>query len=99
MSFLDKVFRIDARAFKKIQKKAARVFDYEDEFKLLSDADLQAKTPYLRKKLQDGQSVDDILPEAFATVREAARRVLGMEHYRVQLIGGVILHLRFHRFK
>ena len=92
MSFLDKVFRIDARAFKKIQKKAARVFDYEDEFKLLSDADLQAKTPYLRKKLQDGQSVDDILPEAFATAREAARRVLGQFPYPVQVFGSTVLN-------
>ena len=83
MSFLDKLFRIDARAFQKIQKKAKRVFEYEDKFRLLTDEELKAMTPYLKKKLADGQSVDDILPEAFATAREAGRRVLGQFPYPV----------------
>ena len=92
MSFLDKVFRIDARAFKKIQKKAKAVFEYEDQFKLLTDEELKAMTPYLKKKLADGQTVDDILPEAFATAREAGRRVLGQFPYPVQVFGSTVLN-------
>lgn len=92
MSFLDKLFRIDARAFQKIQKKAKRVFEYEDKFRLLADEELKAMTPYLKKKLADGQSVDDILPEAFATAREAGRRVLGQFPYPVQVFGSTVLN-------
>ena len=92
MSFLDKLFRIDARAFQKIQKKAKRVFEYEDKFRLLTDEELKAMTPYLKKKLADGQSVDDILPEAFATAREAGRRVLGQFPYPVQVFGSTVLN-------
>ena len=58
----------------------------------LSDEELRGKTKEYKKRLEDGETLDDLLPEAFATVREAAKRVLGMEHYRVQLVGGVILH-------
>ena len=58
----------------------------------LSDEELRAKTQEYKKRYANGESLDDLLPEAFATVREAAKRVLNMEHYRVQLIGGVILH-------
>ena len=58
----------------------------------LSDEQLREKTKEYKKRLQEGESLDDLLPEAYATVREAARRVLNMEHYRVQLIGGIILH-------
>ena len=59
----------------------------------LSDEQLKGKTRELKKRFQDGETLDELLPEAFATVREAARRVLNMEHYRVQLVGGIILHL------
>ena len=58
----------------------------------LSDEELRAKTGEYKKRLAEGETLDDLLPEAFATVREAAKRVLNMEHYRVQLIGGIILH-------
>ena len=63
-----------------------------DEYKALSDAELQAKTPAFKERLANGETLDDILPEAFATVREAADRVLGLRPYRVQLIGGIVLH-------
>ena len=58
----------------------------------LTDEQLKDKTKEFKKRLADGETLDDLLPEAYATVREAAKRVLGMEHYRVQLIGGIILH-------
>ncbi len=92
MSFLDKLFRIDARAFKKIENKAKKVFAYEDEYSALTDDELKAKTPYLKKKLADGQTVDDILPEAFATAREAAKRVLHQYPYPVQVFGATVLN-------
>lgn len=57
-----------------------------------SDEELRNKTKEHKERLEKGETLDDLLPEAFATVREAAKRVLGMEHYRVQIIGGVILH-------
>ena len=63
-----------------------------EEYKAMSDADLQAKTPELRQRLENGATLDEILPEAFATVREAADRVLGLRPYRVQLVGGIVLH-------
>ena len=64
----------------------------EEEYKALTDAQLQAKTAEFKERLQNGETTDDILPEAFATVREAADRVLGLRPYRVQLIGGIVLH-------
>ncbi|MGH6981997.1 MAG: preprotein translocase subunit SecA, partial [Stellaceae bacterium] len=64
----------------------------EPEMRKLSDADLAARTVAFRKRLEDGESLDDILPDAFATVREAARRTLGQRHFDVQLMGGMILH-------
>ena len=63
-----------------------------DEYKAMSDAQLQAKTQEFKERLQNGETLDDILPEAFATAREASDRVLGLRPYRVQLIGGIILH-------
>jgi len=92
MSFLDRLFRTDQRAFKKIQRKANRVFQYEEPFRKLSDSDLKAMTPALKKRLQDGETVDDILPEAFATAREAGRRVLGQYPYPVQVFGATVLN-------
>ena len=92
MSFLDKLFRIDARSFKKIEKKAKRVFQYEEAYSKFTDDQLKMMTPYLRKKLADGQTVDDILPEAFATAREAGRRVLGQFPYPDQVFGSTVLN-------
>ena len=77
MGFLEKLFRIDARAYAKIRKKARPTFDYEDEFKKMTDAKLKEETPKLKQMLANGASVDDILPEAFAAAREAARRTIG----------------------
>ena len=70
MSFLDKLLRIDARRLKKIERIADKVLSYEDEMAKLSDEELKNKTPYFKDLLSEGQTLDDILPEAFAVVRE-----------------------------
>ena len=72
-----------------IQKK---VLSYEDEYSRLSDEELKAKTPEFKERLKNGETLDDILPEAFAVCREASSRVLNMKHFPVQIIGGIILH-------
>ena len=77
---------------KKLSKTIDAVEALEEEYKQLTDEQLKAKTAEFRERLQKGETEDDLLPEAFATVREAAWRVLGMRHYRVQLIGGMVLH-------
>ncbi len=69
-----------------------KIESYRDSYMELKDEELREKTKEFKRRLSEGETLDDILPEAFATVREAARRVLNMEHYRVQLIGGIILH-------
>ena len=80
------------REVKKIQPIVDRILALEEEYKALSEDALKAKTPEFRQRLANGETMDDILPEAFAAVREAADRVLGMRPYPVQLIGGIILH-------
>lgn len=82
----------DKREVKRMGKIANKVEAYSDEYARLSDADLQAKTPALKGRLQNGETLDDILPEAFATVREASKRVLGLYPFHVQIIGGITLH-------
>lgn len=82
----------DKREVKRMGKIANKVEAYRDEYARLSDVDLQAKTPALKGRLQNGETLDDILPEAFATVREAAKRVLGLYPFHVQIIGGITLH-------
>ena len=77
---------------KKIYPIADQIEALEEEYKALTDAQLQAKTAEFKARLENGETTDDILPEAFAAVREAADRVLGMRPYRVQLIGGIVLH-------
>ncbi|MBQ3278568.1 MAG: preprotein translocase subunit SecA, partial [Clostridia bacterium] len=77
---------------KKLQKPVDDVMALEDAYRKLTDEQLQAKTAEFRARLQKGETEDDILPEAFATVREAADRVLGMRPYRVQVLGGIVLH-------
>ncbi len=77
---------------KKIRKIADTVVKLEDEYKALSDSELQAKTAEFRKRYADGETLDDLLPEVFAQVREASDRVLGMRHFYVQIIGGIVLH-------
>ncbi len=80
------------RELKKITPIVDEIEDLEDEMKELSDEDLKGKTEEFKRRLNNGEVVDDILPEAFAVVREASDRVLGMRHFRVQLYGGIILH-------
>ncbi|MCC8123557.1 MAG: preprotein translocase subunit SecA [Oscillospiraceae bacterium] len=80
------------REVKAIMPLVNKIEALEEPYKALSDKELQAKTPELRARLQNGETLDDILPEAFAAAREGAWRVLGMRPYRVQLIGGIILH-------
>ncbi len=80
------------RELKRIYPIADKIESYRDAMGQLSDEQLREKTKEYQKRFQEGESLDSLLPEAFATVREAARRVLNMEHYRVQLIGGIILH-------
>ena len=77
---------------KRIMPIVEKINGLEDSMKELSDSELAAKTPYFKEQLKNGKTLDDILPEAFAVVREASKRVLGMRHFDVQLIGGIILH-------
>ena len=93
MSFLTKLFGTTSqRELKSIYPIVDKVEALEPEYQALSDAQLQAKTPQFKERLAKGETLDDILPEAFAACREAAKRVLGMRPYRVQLVGGVVLH-------
>jgi preprotein translocase subunit SecA len=80
------------RELKKVRPLVARINDLESGITPLSDADLKARTAQFRERVSRGESLDDLLPEAFATVREAGRRVLNMRHFDVQLIGGMVLH-------
>ncbi len=90
---LDKIFgTYSSRELKKLYPIADKVMALEDEYKALSDKELRAKTDEFKKRYQEGETLDDLLPEAFATCREAADRVLGMRHYRVQVIAGIVLH-------
>ena len=93
MSLFTKLFGTSSqRELKSIYPIANKVDALEEEYKALSDAQLQAKTPELKARLANGETLDDILPEAFAACREAAWRVLGMRPYRVQVVGGIVLH-------
>ncbi len=93
MGIVDKIFGTHSeRELKRVKPIVDKIESYRPSMMELSDEDLKGKTKEFKKRLQDGQTLDQILPEAYAAVREAARRSLGMEHYRVQLIGGVILH-------
>ena len=80
------------RELKQLQPLVARINGLESEFETLSDTDLQAKTVEYKKRYADGETLDELLPEAFSVVREASKRVLGMRHFDVQLVGGIILH-------
>lgn len=83
---------LDTKQIKKIEKTVDKIEALEEEYKALSDEQLQGKTKEFKERLKNGETLDDLLVEAFATVREAAHRVLGMRPFRVQLIGGIILH-------
>ncbi|MBI1377078.1 MAG: preprotein translocase subunit SecA [Frankiales bacterium] len=94
MSLLDKILRAgEGRLLKKLESIAVQVNALEDDFVDLTDAELRAKTEEYRARYADGETLDDLLPEAFATVREAAKRTLGQRHYDVQVMGGAALHL------
>jgi preprotein translocase subunit SecA len=91
---LDKILRAgEGRLLKKLESVAVQVNALEDDFTGLSDAELRAKTDEYKERYAEGESLDSLLPEAFATVREAARRTLGQRHYDVQIMGGGALHL------
>ena len=93
MGLFDKIFGTHSEhELKRIYPIVDKIESMRDDMVALSDEELRAKTDEYKKRLAEGETLDDLLPEAYATVREAARRVLGMEHFRVQLIGGVILH-------
>ncbi|MEI3228916.1 MAG: preprotein translocase subunit SecA [Lachnospiraceae bacterium] len=92
MNVFTKIFGTHSeRELKRIYPIVDKIESYQDAMRALTDEQLKDKTKEFKKRLQDGETLDDLLPEAFATVREAAKRVLNMEHYRVQLIGGIIL--------
>ncbi len=93
-AFFDKMLRAgEGKILRKLSAIAKQVNSIEDDFTSMTDAELRAMTDEFRARLDDGQSLDDILPEAFATVREAARRTLGQRHFDVQMMGGAALHL------
>ena len=93
MNVIQKVFGTHSeRELKRIEPLVKRIEELRPSMQQLSDAELRAKTEEFKKRLSEGETLDDLLPEAFAVVREAGKRVLNMEHFRVQLIGGIILH-------
>ena len=93
MNLFERVFGThSSRELKLIQPKVDKILSLQGTMAAMSDEDLKAQTGKFKERLSQGESLDDLLPEAYATVREAAKRVLGMEHFPVQLIGGVVLH-------
>ena len=93
MSLFKKIFGdYSSREIKRIIPIQKKVLALEEEYKKLTDAQLQAKTPEFKERLKNGETLDDILPEAFAACREASARVLNMRHFPVQIIGGIVLH-------
>ena len=92
VNILKKWVESDKREIKRLNKIANKVEARVDEMAKLSDEELKAKTPEFKKRYQDGESLDDMLPEAFAVAREAAKRVLGLFPYHVQILGGIVLH-------
>ena len=90
---IDKIFGTRSeREVKRVLPLADKVDGLRSQMQALSDEDLKNKTAEFKKRLGEGETLDDLLPEAYATVREAARRILNMEHFRVQIIGGIIMH-------
>ena len=93
MSFLNKIFKsYSEKEVKRVMPIVEKINGFEEKISKLSDTELKNKTTEFKERLNKGETLDDILPEAFATVREASKRVLGMRHFDVQLIGGIILH-------
>ncbi len=92
LRFLKNLLDDNAREIKKLERVVEDINSFEPKIEALSDAELQGKTAEFKTRLENGETLDDILPEAFAVVREASKRVLGMRHYDVQLMGGIVLH-------
>ena len=92
ISFLKKLFDDNAREIKRLERTVADINEIEPKISSLSDDELKAKTMEFKERHKNGETLDDILPEAFAVVREASKRVLGMRHFDVQLMGGIVLH-------
>ena len=93
MKLFEKIFGThSSRELKLIEPKVDKILSLQGTRAAMSDEDLKAQTGKFKERLSAGETLEDILPEAYATVREAAKRVLGMEHFKVQLIGGVVLH-------
>ena len=86
------LFDAGYKELKRVEKIANKIEALADDYKKLTDEELQAKTPYFKEKIANGAKLEDIMVEAFATVREAGKRVLNMRHFDVQLIGGYFLH-------
>ena len=94
MGVLDRILRAgEGKTLRKLEAISRAVNAIEDEYTSLTDAELRALTDEYRERLTQGETLDDLLPEAFATVREAAKRTLGQRHYDVQIMGGAALHL------
>ena len=91
-NLLKTIIENDRGEIKRLEKMADKVFSYEDQMAALTDDELKAKTVEFKQRYQDGESLDDLLYEAFAVVREAAKRVLGLFTYKVQVMGGIVLH-------
>ena len=93
MGFLDTLLgNTSTSRLKKLQPYIRQINEMEPQLKAMTDDQLRAQTTLFRERLAGGETLDDILPEAFATVREAAKRTLGMRHFDVQMIGGIVLH-------
>ena len=93
MSVFQKILRAgEGRTLKRMQDRVREINDLEPAVEALSDDELRTKTDEFRSRFEEGEELDELLPEAFACVREAAKRTLGMRHFDVQLIGGMVLH-------
>src|SRR5919109_4216865 len=93
MSILDRALRMgEARQFKQYAKRVDRINAWEPELELLDDGELRANAGSLRERARDGEPLEELLPETFALVREVSKRTLGLRHFDVQMIGGMVLH-------
>ena len=92
VNILKKWVESDKREIKRLNKIANKVESYADQMAKLSDEELKAQTPKFKERYQNGETLDDLLPEAFAVAREGAKRVLGLYPYHVQILGGIVLH-------
>ena len=93
MTILDRALRMgEAKQFKQYAKRVDRINSWEPELELLDDAELRQQADSLRERARNGEGLEELLPETFALVREVSRRNMGMRHFDVQMIGGMVLH-------